>query len=277
MSTSLAEVLGETKDAGPQQPVVAAKETEPKSEANRSEPKDGRDDKGRFVPKETTRATEDGAEDDRKPASEPAEEKPKPTIPASAQEALNTDERRKRQRLEEENRQLREQMARLSRPPQPQRPDPIADPEGAQQYDREQYQSSLVDMKVDMSWEIAASTIRDFDAVMNDPDYGWRHAAQEDPTLYQRAIQSQNPAKFAYQAVKRSRFMRDVGDNPDDYKARLRKEIEAEFAAKAPAVQPAAPLPPKSLADANSAPAPKPGEWTGPTPLKDILKPNSKR
>lgn len=176
-------------------------------------------------------------------------------------------ERKQRQELE---RRLAELMAQQQAKPEP-RPDVIADPEGYATSIEQKMQAALVNQQVNISYAIAKRQHDDFDQVMAE----WPAMMQADPSLYQKAIQQEMPAEWAYQQVKRSQFLREVGDDPSSYRqkleAELRQKLEAEYAAKTPVV-PSIPTPPPSLAGARSNGRMSDPIWNGPPSLSQILK-----
>lgn len=203
-----------------------------------------------------------------------------PSVPRKALE----DERRKRQDLE---RQLADLTKAAQQPkPQPQqqqpvqqqqypeRPDPWVDPEGAARYDQMMFQHQLFETRVITSKELMKSLKTDFD----DVEKVFIEAASADPYLEQQLVRHPLPAKFAYEQGKRIMLMREIGDDPEAYKAKVREELRAELAGQQQTQQaPAAVAPgtPKSLAStASTQPRNKNGTFApqdGLASLDDIL------
>lgn len=200
-----------------------------------------------------------------------------PHVPRKALE----DERRKRQdlerRLEELTRAAQQpQQQPQHQPPQqqrlPQRPDPWTDPEGAAQYDRMMFQHQLFETRVVTSKEMMRMMKSDFDEV----EKVFIEAASNDPYLEQQLVNHPMPARFAYEQGRKIMLMREIGDDPEAYKQRVREELLAEMAGNQPQQPaPAAPAAPKSLANAASKqPRLKNGQFAagdGIASLDDIL------
>lgn len=166
-----------------------------------------------------------------------------------------------KQKRKEAEKRLREYEAKLQELQRPQAPDPSRDPNGY----AEHYQNQLIDERVNLSHEVAREKFEDYEDVMK----GWDAACQADPSLYQRAITQKLPAEWAYQQLKRMKYLETIGD-PEEWMKTQRAQIEAELAAKyAKPVE----VPQPSLANATgagrvaNAPA-----YSGPTPLKQIFR-----
>ncbi|MCB0133562.1 MAG: hypothetical protein KDD75_00440 [Caldilineaceae bacterium] len=213
------------------------------------------------------------------PAEPPVNEGP--SVPRKALE----DERRKRQDLERQLAELAKTVQQPQPNPQqqqqpvqqrrmPERPDPWVDPEGAARYDQMLFQHQLFETRVITSKELMRSIKTDFD----DVEKVFIEAASADPYLEHQLISHPMPAKFAYEQGRRIMLMKEIGDDPEAYKARVREELMAELAEQQPTqqVQPAAVAPgtPKSLATtASTQPRNKNGTFAsgGPASLEDIL------
>jgi len=116
-------------------------------------------------------------------------------------------------------------------------------------------------------------TPEEFEAAVSD----FQAAAQQQPELYAKLHAQKHPYGWLFTEVEKLRVMRDLGDDPAAYKARLRAEWEAEQQAGAPPrVSPAAGLPP-SLATTRSAAPRSTNGFSGPPPLDDIFKREAKR
>lgn len=218
-----------------------------------------------------TPVTGDKTEGAEPPAATRLEPVEPPTVPRDAL----MDERRKRQELEKQLQSMQQQMQRPQQ--EEERPDWFADPEKASQYFRAEVERSNFATRIELSESIVEAQHQDY-AQYRDV---FAEAASQDPGLAQRLVQARNPAKFAYETGKRIALMREIGDNPDGYREKLRAEVMKELGmsgGEAPSAQkqlppPSAPVP-KSLARSPSAPVRAPnGQFlsNGPTPLSDIL------
>jgi hypothetical protein len=89
-----------------------------------------------------------------------------------------------------------------------------------------------------------------------------------------------NPYAWMTREVDRLRHLREVGDDPSAYRARIEAEArakwEAEAAAKPPPVSPAAGMQP-SLATARSVAGRTASTWTGEPSLEEVLAPVQNR
>lgn len=214
---------------------------------------------------------------DKQPGAEPpaaaSQEAPEPNL--IPRDAL-LDERRKRQELEKQYRELQQRMQQ--QPPQEQvRPDWFTDPETAAGHMQREVQRQIFESRVELSEAILSEKHQDY-AQMRDV---FAEAAAQNPYLAQQLVQHPNPAKFAYETGKKIALQRDIGDNPDAYRQKIEAEILKKYGidpsgqpAQPQQRQPAAPVP-RSLAKEASAPARAPnGRFVpsnGPTPLEDIL------
>lgn len=115
--------------------------------------------------------------------------------------------------------------------PQWQRPDPWSDPEGAMAYDRDHILATshmqVFETRVAVSEELMASK-PDF-AQMKDI---FVEAARANPMLARQMVDHPLPAKFAYEQGKKIAAQREVGDDLEAYKARLREEERARVIAE---------------------------------------------
>lgn len=215
---------------------------------------------------------------DKQPGAEPpaaaSQEAPEPNL--IPRDAL-LDERRKRQELEKQVRELTQRMQQ--QPPQEQqKPDWFTDPETAAEYLQREVQRQIFEDRVHRSEETMLEKY---------PDYAekrdlFAEAAAQDPILAQRLVKHPNPAKFAYDVGKKIALQRDIGDNPDAYRQKIEAEILKKYGIdpNGQAAQPqqpratAAPVP-RSLAKEASAPARAPNgrfvPTNGPTPLEDLI------
>lgn len=257
-------------------PVEVKAET-PAQETEQQRADRERDERGRFKAKEQEAQTPAKPEAPKAPEAPKVETKPAPTAAEKAKPATTTEEAPPHvpvKALQEERRKRQELERQLAALQQPKKlPDVTTDPQGFQQHLNETLQSREVDMRVNLSAAFARKQYQDFDSVME----SWFQMTEANPYLYQQAIQQELPADWAYNHVKQQLLLKEIGDPAawrEAEKARLRAELEAEIAQRQPPQRPAAPVPPPSLANAQSAvggisTAPA---YEGPTPLKSILR-----
>lgn len=244
----------------------------------------GRDPQtGQFVPKD--------AQPEAEPAKEPAKEAPAapavaatpaaPVQPAApAQPEFTEREKAFLRTAEEERRKRQELERRLAAPAQPAATaDPAKtfwdDPEGRLKAMEQSNQQVAIQTKLQTAEMIARSRYQDFDKEMA----VFSEMAQSMPWIAQQCVSAPDPAEFAYRTGKAHREMREAG-GLDQLKAKIESEtrarLEAEYRTKEEArvrelaAQRAAL--PGSLSDVRGASSPRKIEYTGPTPLADILK-----
>lgn len=192
-----------------------------------------------------------------------------PLVPRRALE----DERRKRQDYEKRLADLERQI-QASRQPQRQEAPPApadwwTDPEGAARQMQQQQHYAIFETRLALGEEIMAQR----------PDYeaakaAFVEAASADQSLAVKMVTHPNPAKFVYEQGRKLAAMREIGDDPAAFRARVEAEIMAKLGqAPAPVQQsPRAPAP-KSLAgqptarDAQGRFAPS----SGPASLDELL------
>ena len=218
----------------------------------------------------------------REPAPEPTGEKQESAAPpAEAQPVVEDagswtkqavlDERRKRQELEK---RLADYEARLQ-PQQPQhqpeQPDWFASPEQAAQAMQAQFAESMFQTRVATSERILKKEHEDYDEVSN----LFAEHAKRDPNLLQQLYHHPFPAEFAYQVGTQIKLLEEIKD-PKAYREKVRAEILAEQGlqpgerSQAPATS--KPAVPRSLArDVSAQPRTQTGQFTGPTPLDELL------
>jgi len=200
------------------------------------------------------------ADKDAPPASEDT-----PHVPRKALE----DERRKRQQLEQELAQMRQTQ---------QHPQHQQAPQEQHQLPPEVFlQQQIVNERLNMSEMIVRQQHDDVDTVIE----RFQQEAQNNPALGAQLQSQTHPWKWAYDYAKRLMLMDEIGSDPEAYKQRLREQLMAELQQQQQeqsptpaAVNPPAEKPniPQSLATARSAAARSAPNWTGPTPLADIIK-----
>ncbi len=185
----------------------------------------------------------------------------------SGQLAALLDERDKRQRAEARTQELETQIQQQAQAAE--RPDEFDDPDGARQWDRNQQDQQMINMKVNLSWDMASASISDFEDVMKAE---WAAATAENPQLVQLAYQQNNPAKWAYDRMKDRTTLREVGD-VDAFRKKIFDEAVQEAKAQLQKTTDNPPVDlPETLADENSAGNQRSGPaWAGPTPLSELL------
>jgi len=204
------------------------------------------------------------------------------------------DERRKRNdwkekaaRLEGElaayRRQQEEAQRRAAAPPQPQPhyqppPDPAVDPRGFAQHLVQTQQAALLNERLNNSEMLLREKIGD--EKLSEYVNEFRSMAEADPTLFGKLYSQPHPYNWLTREVDRLRLVRDVGDDPAAFRAKIEAEArtkwEAEAKAAPPPVSPAAGLQP-SLATARSVAGRSAGAWTGEPRLEDVLLPVQNR
>lgn len=219
------------------------------------------------------------------PAVPPAAEQEPDHVPVAALK----DERKKRQESERIAKEYAEKLAAYERqmqqsppPAPPARPDLFENPDGALDYVQQQFQQQLVRTKLDMSVAMARSQHEDY----GEAEAAFVDAVRANPSLYDQMMADPHPAGFAYRVGKQVAALRDIGGDPEAYRAKVRADLEAELRQQWEAERqsngsgrptPSRPSLPPSLAggrDTNGRFAPA---WSGPTPLKDILAPAKQR
>jgi hypothetical protein len=173
-------------------------------------------------------------------------------------------------------RQLEEATRRAQAPQQqPQQPvyqapiDPVADPQGfLQRVQNVMLNERLNNSEQMLRREVGAEKV---DAAIED----FRQAAQDDPSLFQKLYAQPDPYGWAYKQVERLRLLREVGDDPATFRARVaaeeRAKWEQEQTVKPPAPSPAAGFQP-SLANARSVAGRSAPPWSD-VSLEEVLAP----
>jgi hypothetical protein len=205
-----------------------------------------------------------------------------PVIPRRAYE----DERRKRQDWKEKAARLEGELAAYkaqqeqARQPQPEQMPPLApidpaqDPVGF----TARLQQVLLNERLNNSEERLREKIGD--EKLNEYVNEFKQLAQRDQTLFGKLYSQTNPYAWMTREVDRLRHLREVGDDPSAYRARIEAEArakwEAEAAAKPPPPSPAAGMQP-SLATARSVAGRTASTWTGEPSLEEVLAPVQNR
>jgi len=177
-------------------------------------------------------------------------------VPVSVLQA----ERERRQALEERERAY--QAQRTAEPT----PDPYEDPEGFARFQQQQTQSLTLNVKLDLSEDMARDRHGD-EAVDAARDWALSRFAQS-PTFQNEVLSKRNPYEYVVQQFKREQLFSNV--SPDELEQfRAWKANANPLTQASPAPQPvvatlaATPQfvpPPRSLASAPAAGSPKPGE-----------------
>ena len=207
-----------------------------------------------------------------------------PVIPRRAYE----DERRKRQDWKEKAARLEGELAAYkaqqeqARQPQPEQMPPLApidpaqDPVGF----TARLQQVLLNERLNNSEERLREKIGD--EKLNEYVNEFKQLAQHDQTLFGKLYSQTNPYAWMTREVDRLRHLREVGDDPSAYRARIEAEARAKWEAEAaakpppPPVSPAAGMQP-SLATARSVAGRTASTWTGEPSLEEVLAPVQNR
>jgi hypothetical protein len=207
-----------------------------------------------------------------------------PVIPRRAYE----DERRKRQDWKEKAARLEGELAAYkaqqeqARQPQPEQMPPLApidpaqDPVGF----TARLQQVLLNERLNNSEERLREKIGD--EKLNEYVNEFKQLAQRDQTLFGKLYSQTNPYAWMTREVDRLRHLREVGDDPSAYRARIEAEARAKWEAEAaakpppPPVSPAAGMQP-SLATARSVAGRTASTWTGEPSLEEVLAPVQNR
>lgn len=168
-----------------------------------------------------------------------SEEKQSGQVPLSAL----LDEREKRQKYERELEELRQWQRQQQAQRQP-KPDFFDNPEAALSQVQQATQQQIIASKLQQSKFFAE---REYGADMVKEAYAY---FDQNPQESHALLNEPSPFHAAVEHYKRQKAVQEIGADPEAYKAKLRAELEAELAQKAPQ-KPAAP--PRSLASAPSA------------------------
>lgn len=190
--------------------------------------------------------------------------KPDKTVPLAALE----DERSKRQTAERELAELRKQQP--AKPDQQEKPGFWEKPEEHLNGVRQFAATEALKVKLDMTEERAREKYDDFDAQLE----AFGRMVEQNPALRIQMLQARNPAEFAYSTAKNHSAFESAGSVEkmrEQIRAEERAKLEAEAKAKAEAEQKKRDALPSTLTDVQGG-TPRAAEFTGPTPLNDILK-----
>ena len=179
-------------------------------------------------------------------------------------------EKAERERLQQQLEEARK--APPAPPPQPSpMPNPTEDPAGYATFLREQTWNDLCN-RSEAAFKQANPGV-DTTAMV-------ARLAQEiraNPALGQELRNQFHPFEWLNGKLKKLDGLKQIGDDPDAYAAKLREQIRAELAAEMQQPAPAVPAPkqaprlPASLASVPNAGDREPNPYLGPTPLEDVL------
>lgn len=195
-------------------------------------------------------------EPEKAPEPEPVKDEPKEQhVPLAALQAEREEKRGLKARLDQIERYLAQQN-------QPQQPTLQEDPAGYLQSLEARFSQREANLVAEMSERLTRA--HHGDDLVNEA-----FAAAEASGALDQFKGKKDAWGDLVKWHKAQKVAREIGDDPDAYKARLRQELMAEIAAeraKSPANQPAPSLAGETNLGARTAP-----EWNGPTPLEDIL------
>jgi hypothetical protein len=251
--------------AEPETQPEAAVEAEPVAEGPRGPE---RDEQGRFKAKQET-----GVQEASEPQPVPPTEQ-NSQLPPHEYAALK-DERRKRQALEDEARQLREALTRMQVQPQqqPQQapefwddPQSFMDQRFSQMTEQlfQQWEQRQQVQRIDASEQAAKAKYADYD----DAYQAFEQAVRLNPTLAVELAQAPDPGEFAYRRGKTARAIQSVG-SLEELEAQIRAKVMAEAQA---AIAPARSVLPSTTAADGSVGVRGGPEWTGPRTIDDYLR-----
>lgn len=147
-------------------------------------------------------------------------------------------------------RQLQQMLQRMQPAAQqqaPQPPDAFSDPEGALRYQQQQFQSALLNDRLNLSEEMARDKYGD-EAVEAALEAAMQAGLQRD------FINKRHPYKEMVTWHRKTRAMQEIGNDPEAYRKKVREEVLAELkqGGTKPQMQPPQRLP-GTLADATQA------------------------
>lgn len=246
------EVEAEAVEAQPEQPEATEPEPQP------------RDESGKFAAKGET-----------EPQPEEPQEEPPSSKPDAGVLAAKRAETERRQAAEKERddfaRQLealRSEIQQQQKPQEPEAPPPsVWEDENAWggQLVSQAVQQSAYQAKLQMSEMLMSEQAEDFADIKQQ----LVEFVGSNPAINQQVAESQHPWRTAYQAFKSQRTMQELGaTDVDTLRAKLREEILAELQANAPVEQPKVPPSLSTKRNVGSRSGPN---WTGPTPLGDLI------
>ncbi len=172
---------------------------------------------------ETDKVVETETEETAPPADEDADKVLK------AQIAKAQDEKKKRQKLKQENEQLRQQIAAQ---PKPEVPDPFAEPDKALEHVKAELRGEFQQQFLNMSEQNAkARHSDDFDELTS---IFFDELLIDNPALQAEAMAQVDPYEFIYRTAKNHREMSQLTEagGVDAFKENMEKEIRAKIEAE---------------------------------------------
>ena len=188
------------------------------------------------------------------PAAPQTQEQHVPLAALEAERKGRQDWKEKAIRYEEELKQLRQPQQHY----QPQQVDPL-----------QSMQQQIVNERFNTSEMLVKQAHADADQVVE----VFMEAAKANPALALALQQQRHPWDYAYKEGKRLAMLKEVGDDPAAYRAKVEAEVRAQLQSQAPA-QPQFNVPASLNGARSTAPRNAPG-WTGPTAMTDILGPRN--
>lgn len=193
----------------------------------------------------------------------PAELEPEKTVPLAALQAARDEAKTLKAKLADFDR-LQQQVAHLSQHIQQPRitpDDPDFLPRLAQAFD-----GRVTGQKMEMSRFLAE---RDFGKDVVAEAYAY---FDEHPQESQALLNEVSPFHAAVDHYKRMKAAQEIGSDPDGYRARIEAEIRQKILAEQAAESVKQPSRGPSLASQPNLGSRQGAEWSGPTPLDDILR-----
>ena len=132
------------------------------------------------------------------------------------------DERRKRQELEK---QLKELQDKSEPKEKEQRPDVFDNQEAFAKSIEDKVSNKILQAKVDMARDMMIESHKDYEQM---EQLFINEVANTNPSLIDKAKQAANPAKFVYEQAKKFKAFQDF-ESPDKMRESLRAEIRAEL------------------------------------------------
>lgn len=264
---------------------VSEPTTKPEATSAPAEPAEGtvRDDKGRFAPKaEPTpaAAAPATAEAAQPPVTETPEQQPAGHVPLQALDA----ERSKRKALEDQVREMQQQLTRLSQPQQPAapaeppKPAPTLwdDPDAFLQSQLTPVQQQLMDQREWISETMAIQTHGQ--EKVEAAKLAIEEAARtpDGQLIIQKMMQARHPFDELVKWHEEHSFRSEIGSDPEAYKQKiiadyLASQQQPTTQAQAPAAPAPAPVMPSAFAKAPTSGPRGPEVASGPRSLSEIM------
>lgn len=225
---------------------------------------------------ETDEPVEEAKPDSEVEDSEPTgdvEEKPSKTEPPSVETtkevplAAMLDERDKRKALQAELEKIRAEQEKAQKEKVDFWENPEKALESMEQNLRGEFQQTLTNSLLAFSIQSASYRHPDYDQFKD----AFAQAAEQNPTLVDQALQSNDPGEYIYSVGKQFHELDSFGGNIETMKEKLRAEIKAELMAKQGEKETKLKSVPTPLTDETSAMAPRDKVEGGPTPLENIF------